>query len=452
MFDRDTLPRFVLLLVFAISVSVIQLSLPSVQAVSCQMQITNVDFPIAVGVGEKLNVKTALTVTCTSSIDIVSGRIDLVDQTSGGILSARSFDVGVIYEQKRTVNVTVTNGATSPSAPTLWNLRVDILLFHGTNVVETATQSFQIQVGTVVQTTTSSTSPTLATTTSATSDTVGPPPVGTFGVVGIIAAVAVVSSALVFMRRRKLQTTIVKQETVPEEIPLEVFETKPVSPAEPIISTGYAELDDILAGGIPVGYSILIVSPPCDEKDLLFRRIVESCLSTGRSIFFVSRDLGRTRDLANRYAKNFYALSPQADKITGDHGNIFKIAAPDSLNDVNITLNKAMEPLLKENPNRIIIMDILTDVLLQHKALTTRRWLDDLIGKRKAEGFTILGTLNPLIVPQQDSQSLIDLFDGIIEIYEKEFHERARRFLIVKKMYARKYTETELMLDKDKLF
>lgn len=85
-------------------------------------------------------------------------------------------------------------------------------------------------------------------------------------------------------------------------------------------------------------------------------------------------------------------------------------------------------------------------------SLTTRKWLDDLIAKRKAEGFTILGALNPLIASEQESQTIIDLFDGIIEIYEKELRERSRRFLIVKKMYGRKYIETELMLDKDKLF
>ena len=90
--------------------------------------------------------------------------------------------------------------------------------------------------------------------------------------------------------------------------------------------------------------------------------------------------------------------------------------------------------------------------MLEHKSLTTRKWLDDFIGKRKSEGFTVLAILNPLISSKQESQTIIDLFDGIIEIYEKELRERARRFLIVKKMYGKKYIESELMLDKDKLF
>jgi KaiC/GvpD/RAD55 family RecA-like ATPase len=44
------------------------------------------------------------------------------------------------------------------------------------------------------------------------------------------------------------------------------------------------------------------------------------------------------------------------------------------------------------------------------------------------------------------------LLDGVMEIYERELKERARRFLIVKKMYGRKYVDTELMLDRDRLY
>ena len=40
----------------------------------------------------------------------------------------------------------------------------------------------------------------------------------------------------------------------------------------------------------------------------------------------------------------------------------------------------------------------------------------------------------------------------IIEIYEKELKERSRRFLVVKKMRGRRYLDTELMLERDKLF
>jgi KaiC/GvpD/RAD55 family RecA-like ATPase len=49
-------------------------------------------------------------------------------------------------------------------------------------------------------------------------------------------------------------------------------------------------------------------------------------------------------------------------------------------------------------------------------------------------------------------QTVVDFFDGVIEIFEKELKERSRRFVVVKKMYGKKYSKSELMLDKDKLF
>jgi KaiC/GvpD/RAD55 family RecA-like ATPase len=64
----------------------------------------------------------------------------------------------------------------------------------------------------------------------------------------------------------------------------------------------------------------------------------------------------------------------------------------------------------------------------------------------------VLAFLNPLVASKQETQTVIDLFDGVIEIYEKELRERSRRFLVIKKMYGQEYSESELMLDKDKLF
>jgi KaiC/GvpD/RAD55 family RecA-like ATPase len=288
---------------------------------------------------------------------------------------------------------------------------------------------------------------------SATAASTGPS-FGTFGLIGLIVALGLVASVMVFMKRGRSQTgqkVVLKQETVKKEVRPEGPQQKP-SPAGQNISTGYPELDTMLAGGLPVGFAVLLVSPPCDERDLLFRKIIESSLSMGSPVFFLSRDLSRTQDFASRYQKDFYVFSPQADKITATSGNVFKIQTLQNLSDLNISFTKAVEALPKTGGGKLIIIDILSDVLLEHKALTTRKWLDDFIGKRKAEGFTVLGTLNPLISSKQDSQTIVDLFDGIIEIYEKELRERARRFLIVKKMYGRRYTETELMLDKDKLF
>ncbi len=278
--------------------------------------------------------------------------------------------------------------------------------------------------------------------------------IGTLAIIGVLAAVAVVSSALVLTRRRKTAAAqAVTLEPRPAPEPPSLKEKAVPVPSQPSISTGYAELDRLLEGGLPDGYSVVLVSPPCDERDLLLRKLIDSAVSAGRPTIYVSNDIGRTQDLVGRHWKNFYAYSPQADKIPSPPANLYKLPNIENLSDFSISLNKSLDTRVGEvSASKVALVDILSDMLLHHKALTTRKWLSEFVAKRKGQGFTILATLNPSITSKEEGQTIIEGFDGIIEIYEKELRERARRFLVVKKMYGRRYSESELMLDKDKLF
>jgi KaiC/GvpD/RAD55 family RecA-like ATPase len=281
------------------------------------------------------------------------------------------------------------------------------------------------------------------------------------GAIGVVVVIAIIGSVVAFTRRKKPQTQpkapkAVTVQEKPQPQP-EVAPAKPPPPETPpeevALSTGYNDLDALLVGGLPEGFAILLLSPPCDERDLLLRKIISSAISSQLPTFFVSNDPNRIQDLVGRYWKDFYALSPQADKVLSPPANLYKIAGFDNLSDFNISLTKTIEGRVKQKATgKLMIVDLLTDILLQHKALTSRKWLSDFITKRKGEGFTVLAFLNPLVSAKEETQTLIDVFDGVIEIYERELRERARRFLVVKRMYGRKYSDSELMLDKDKLF
>mgnify|MGYP001151340919 CR=1 FL=1 len=292
--------------------------------------------------------------------------------------------------------------------------------------------------------------PTATTTTPTTPGEPRQTPIGVFALVGLV-AVLVVASFMIVKRRRK-PAAIPVQET--ESAVAEQEAPRPIEvpvPSGPSVSTGYTDLDAVLAGGLPEGYAVLLVSPSCDERDLLLRRVVESCVSSARPTFYVSGDLGRTRDLASQFQKDFYAFCPHADRLAAP--NVYGLPRVENLSDFNIVLSKTITDRgLEKAPDKMLILDIVSEVLLQHKSLTTRKWLADFVDKRKAQGFTILATLNPLITSREEAHTVIDFFDGIIEIYERELKERSRRFLIVKKMYGRRYVETELLLDKEKLF
>jgi KaiC/GvpD/RAD55 family RecA-like ATPase len=275
-----------------------------------------------------------------------------------------------------------------------------------------------------------------------------------------LGSIAVIASVLVLRRRRKrVMTTSVAASVAASiaepETQAEARTSKTPSPQSSFkanVSTGYRELDSMLEGGIPDGYAVVIVSPPFDERDLLVRRTIASAITSGRPTFYLSTDIAKTRDLINKFGQNFYALNPFADKIATDRDNLFKIPDVGDLSNLNISSNEIIESKARNEPSKMIVIDLLSDLLLRNKARTTRRWLTEFAAKRKANGFTILATLDPSTAPQEEIQTLIGAFDGVIEVYEKPLQERSRRFLVIKKMYGRNYSESELMLDKDKLF
>ena len=54
--------------------------------------------------------------------------------------------------------------------------------------------------------------------------------------------------------------------------------------------------------------------------------------------------------------------------------------------------------------------------------------------------------------PHQTSMGFLASKTSATSTSTRELKERSRRFLIVKKMYGRRYVETELLLDKEELF
>lgn len=248
---------------------------------------------------------------------------------------------------------------------------------------------------------------------------------------GVVAAVALVSSMLVVVKRKR-------RRLVP-------------AAAVQMVSTGYAELEGLLHGGIPIGYSVLIVSPPSDERDLLLRKMLKSNLSSGMQVFHVSGDLGRTQDLVAKFQKDFYAFCPHAHSISSSEQNLYEIPEVGNLIEFNIVLNKGLSEHASEAKLKVIVMDLLSDLLIRHKALMTRKWLTEFIAKRKAQQFTTICTLNPTIASKEETSRLTDLFDGIVEIYEKESEGRPKRYLVIRKMYGQDYSESELLLERSKL-
>ena len=157
------------------------------------------------------------------------------------------------------------------------------------------------------------------------------------------------------------------------------------------------------------------------------------------------------RTLAEKFQSNFYLFlcNPKADAIVKDLPNVFKLKGVENLTEIGMALTSAFHKLdsSQKGPRRIC-MGLVSDVLLQHHAVQTRRWLTALIAELRSKGFTTLGVMDPQMHPPEDLHATLGLFEGEISIYDKETEKGTGKYLKIKKMSNHKYLESELQLKK----
>ena len=218
------------------------------------------------------------------------------------------------------------------------------------------------------------------------------------------------------------------------------------------VSTGYADLDKLLYGGIASNCAVVLTSPSCSERDQLIKSFLETGAKKGEATFYVTINPTSAKALAEEFQSSFYLFicNPEADAIIKDSHNIFKTKGVENLTNISIALTSAikqLDPTLR-GPRRICL-SLVSDILLQHHAVETRRWLTALMTKLKAEGFTTLAVIDPQVHPSEELHAIVGLFDGEINIYEKETEKGSGRCLKIKRMSDQKYLGDELLLKKE---
>jgi hypothetical protein len=218
------------------------------------------------------------------------------------------------------------------------------------------------------------------------------------------------------------------------------------------VSTGTADLDRLLYGGIPSNYAVVLTSPSCDEKDQLIKTFLETGAKKNEATFYVTINPGLMKTLADKYPSSFYLFvcNPQADSIIKDAPNVVKLKGVENLTEISIALTSAirkLDPSLK-GPRRICI-GLVSDILLQHHAVQTRRWLAGIIPELQSEGFTALALVEPQVHPSEELYAILGLFDGEFNIFERETEKGRGKYLRIQKMSNHKYLEDELPLKKE---
>jgi tetratricopeptide (TPR) repeat protein/KaiC/GvpD/RAD55 family RecA-like ATPase len=218
------------------------------------------------------------------------------------------------------------------------------------------------------------------------------------------------------------------------------------------ISGGFAKFDALLFGGIPENYAVILTTPSIDERALLAKKFLKAGANEGETTFYITVEAGNGKTLAEKYPTDFYFVlcNPQADSMVQNLPNVYKLKGVENLTEIDIALTKAFRTLKPSatGPKRIWI-EIVSDVLLQHHAVITRKWLSGLLPSLKSKGFTIVAVINPQMHPYEELQAVLGLFDGEISLYEKETPRGPVSFLRIKRMTGQKYLKGEIPLTEE---
>jgi len=232
---------------------------------------------------------------------------------------------------------------------------------------------------------------------------------------------------------------------------------QPVHPAFEVVpsrvSTGFADLDRLLLGGIPENYGVVLTAPSSDERALLIKRFLEAGAKAGETTFYITAEVAGAKALAEEFKSNFtvFVCNPQVDAVVPDAPNVFKLKGVENLTDIDIALAKAFRTLDQAAGSKRACVEIASEVLLQHHAVITRKWLSGLLLNLKSKGFTTLVVVNPQMHPQEEVQALLGLFEGEIRVSEKETPKGTEKVLRIRKLSNQKYLENELTLTRERL-
>jgi KaiC/GvpD/RAD55 family RecA-like ATPase len=214
------------------------------------------------------------------------------------------------------------------------------------------------------------------------------------------------------------------------------------------LTTGYTDLDRLLLGGIPEKFAVVLTAPSSDERQILVKHFLEAGGRANETTLYITCEPASIQELTKQY-QNLCLIdcSPQTNQPQQNPPNIIKLKGIDNLTNIEIALTKYFRTLdPKQTTPRRNCIDILSDVLLQHHAVITRKWLSALLPNLKQQGFAVLAVVNPDMHSQEEVQAILDLFDGEIQISEKETTIGIEKVLRVRRLLNQKYLKNELTL------
>ena len=113
------------------------------------------------------------------------------------------------------------------------------------------------------------------------------------------------------------------------------------------VSTGYKDLDNLLMGGIPEEYAVILASPSNDEREHLVKRFLEMGIKNNEITYYITVEVAGVKNLAKEYPNTFFLFvcNPRADIMIENLPNVYKMKGVESLTDIEIALTKSFRLL-----------------------------------------------------------------------------------------------------------
>jgi predicted ATPase/KaiC/GvpD/RAD55 family RecA-like ATPase len=261
-------------------------------------------------------------------------------------------------------------------------------------------------------------------------------------------AVLVLNQALDLFEKVTAKSEIEKVRTILATIQgTKQVEIKPESNQPTRVPTGNPKLDTLLFGGIPAQYSVALTASSCDARDSTIEAFLNNGLDNNEITFYVTEETSLANKLAQKHSKNLWVFlcNIEAKNTPDSSQNKFILNGVGNLTELSITLTQAIQNLKAQaNAKKRICIDITSDILLQHHAVSTRKWLTEITTMLKSKGFTILTVIDPMIHPLEELYAVLGVFDGEINIRQSETNNGLATFLRIKRMRDSEFVKTEI--------
>lgn len=213
----------------------------------------------------------------------------------------------------------------------------------------------------------------------------------------------------------------------------------PVASLRGRVQTGYGRLDEVLQGGFLAGSAILLSAPASGEVPMFVRKF----LTVSNDVSLLVCPSRSSAEAVSQPDDTNLKCMVCSEKPIPPTTNMLQGKGIGNLTELNFQITEAISSV---EPKRLVI-GILSDILLRHKALQTRKWLNEFLEKLRSKSITTLAVLNPYMHAGEEVQAVVDLFDGNLEIVEKDVKGQLQKFLRIKWMHGITVTETEFLLD-----